>query len=645
MLAYFDEALPVGLSTDASNIGLGAVPYHIYPDGTERPIQYASKTLNSAERNYAQIEKEALAIIFGVKKFQKFLYGRHFHLRTDHKPLVKIFGPHNETSGTALGRLQRWALYLGSFDYEIQHRPGLENATADSLSRLPIAETSPTIDGSVLKLHDEVLSSVPVQSDEIARKTARDVQLSQVFRYIQDGWPEITKPDNRDALKPYYDRKDELTTQNGCILWGLRVVISPGLRERVMALLHKTHTGIVKTKAVARGRVWWPSIDKDIEELCKSCCACAEISKDPAKAPLHSWEYPDTPWSRIHVDFAGPFFGHMWLLYVDAYSKYAGVIRMNCTDGPETIEKLINLFAQFGLPKQIVSDNGAQFTSADFEELAKRYGIQHIRSAPYHPATNGEAERFVQTFKRAMKAMANDPRPLTERVQIFLLGYQTAPHSTTGRPPAELLFNRNIRAPIDLVLPDTRRKPLQAQAAQQRAHESAQDVGEFDVGDLVFARWYHGLSKWRAGEIIRRTGPLSYDVQVGNELILKHVDQLIRRRSHPPARTFNEELAEEDRGAIEESGRNRRERPELETQPVQPPISQVSEPPPNRPGETSETPEPLTRNAAKQEKADPALNRQVIPSTRQLRARGKVKPRTRFDEEYSGLGSKKTATK
>ena len=296
---------------------------------------------------------------------------------------------------------------------------------------------------------------------------------------------------------------------------------------------------------------------------------------------------------------------------------------MNRIDGQETIEKLINHFAQFGLPKQIVSDNGVQFTSANFDEFVKRYGIQHIRSAPYHPATNREAERFVQTFKRALKAMVNNPRFLTQRVQIFLFGYRTAPHSTTGRPPAELLFNRNIRAPIDLVLPKTRRKPLQAQAAQQRAHDSASDERDFNEGDLVFARWYHGPSKWRAGEVIERTGPLSYDVQVGNELVHKHVDQLLNRRAYPPARAFNEEIAEENGGAIKESERNQKERPELQMQSVQPAISQASDPPPNEPAETLKPPEESTRSPFKQKNVDSAPNKQVLPPTRQLRAMAK----------------------
>ena len=301
-----------------------------------------------------------------------------------------------------------------------------------------------TLDANVYQLHDKILESVPVKSSEIAAATSHDPILAQVVRFIQDGWPQHDPPDQRESLKPYVDRQHELTTQNGCVLWGLRVVEPSGLRERILDVLHETHTGVVKMKAVARTRVWWPAIDRDIEATAKSCSSCAMIAKDPEKAPLHSWEYPTQPWQRLHVDYAGPFFGRMFLVYVDAHSKYAGVIPMKSTSWEKTIDCLLVLFAQFGLPKQLVSDNGPQFVSDEFQAFLKRYGVQHLRSAPYHPATNGEAERFVQTFKRGLEAMESDTLPLFHKLQLFLLGYRSTAHSTTGRPPAELFFFSEI---------------------------------------------------------------------------------------------------------------------------------------------------------------------------------------------------------
>ena len=119
VLAHYDPQLPVKLAADASAYGIGAVISHQYPDGTERPIAFASRTLTSSERNYAQLEKEALALVYGVKQFHAYLYGRHFVLVTDHKPLMTILSPSHSIPPLAAARLQRWALTLSAYQYDI----------------------------------------------------------------------------------------------------------------------------------------------------------------------------------------------------------------------------------------------------------------------------------------------------------------------------------------------------------------------------------------------------------------------------------------------------------------------------------------------------------------------------------------------
>ena len=138
VLAHFSPDLSLGLGCDASAVGIGAVLFHRYPDGTERPIAYASKSLISAEKNYSQIEREALSIIFGVKKFHKFLYGRPFVLVTDHKPLLTIFGPTKGIPVMSASRLQRWAIILSAYSYSIEYKPTKQHGNADCLSRLPL---------------------------------------------------------------------------------------------------------------------------------------------------------------------------------------------------------------------------------------------------------------------------------------------------------------------------------------------------------------------------------------------------------------------------------------------------------------------------------------------------------------------------
>nr|KAG5695889.1 hypothetical protein BaRGS_017327 [Batillaria attramentaria] len=137
VLVHFDPDKPVGLACDASNVGIGAVLFHRYPDGSERPIASVPKTLAAAERNYSQIHKEALATIYGLRKFYQYLYGRQFILVTDHKPLTALFGPKKGTPLLAANRLARWALWLNQFDYTIEYRKTADHGNADALSRLP----------------------------------------------------------------------------------------------------------------------------------------------------------------------------------------------------------------------------------------------------------------------------------------------------------------------------------------------------------------------------------------------------------------------------------------------------------------------------------------------------------------------------
>ena len=223
-------------------------------------------------------------------------------------------------------------------------------------------------------------------------------------------------------------------------------------------------------KALARNHVWWSGIDKELEALVKSCPDCAAVKQMPAKAPLHPWSWPTKPWERIHLDFAGPFMGKSLLIIVDAYSKWSEVIEMSSTTTAKMITVLRQVFSSYGLPEQIVSDNGPQFSSSEFSEFAKLNGIKHILISPYHPLSNGEAERFVCTFKEAMKAGQNDGMTMFHQLACFLLTYHTIPHSTTGVSPCELMMGRQLQTHWDLLKPDIGKSVRQRQEKQMEQH-------------------------------------------------------------------------------------------------------------------------------------------------------------------------------
>ena len=428
LLVYFQPDLELILASDASDYGVGAVLFHRIADGTEHPIGYVSRSLNSADRGYSTIEKEALAIIFGVKKFNQFLYGRKFTIQTDHKPLEGLFNEQKGVPQQAAPRVQRWALTLAAYEYKIAYKAGETNANADALSRPPLSEIPeyvPMPGETVLLL--EQLDHTPVNSRHIREWTRRDPVLSRVYHFTLNGWPNYTP---EAELHPYLSRKAELTIEDGCVLWGNRVIVPPQGRPQVIAELHEAHPGISRMKALAHGYVWWPSMDKELENAVKSCSQCQLHQKAPQEAPLHPWEWPGQPWSRLHIDYAGPYKGHMYLMVMDAYSKWMDVHIMKSTTSAATIEKLREIFATHGLPENIVSDNGPNFTSAEFEDFLAKNGIKHTKVSPHQPASNGQAERAVRVFKEGMEKMEGGN--MQTKLSGFLLKYRTTPHSTTG---------------------------------------------------------------------------------------------------------------------------------------------------------------------------------------------------------------------
>ena len=315
LLVHYDPEKPLLLSCDASPYGVGAVLSHLMSDAAERPIAYASRTLTPAERNYSQLEKEGLAVVFTVKKFHQYLYGRKVTIMTDHKPLLGLLGADKAVPALAAARIHRWALLLSGYNYELRYRSGESNANADCMSRLPQpSEESSSIRSEVMLV--QVVNS-PVTAKEVKEHTRRDPVLGRVLDFVSDGWPEENS--SADQWHAFRLRKDELSIEDGCVLWGNRVIIPTSLQTLVLKELHVSYPGICRMKALARSYVWWPNMDRVIAESVKECKPCQEHQNMPAKAPLHPWENITQPWTRLHIDFAGPFLGRVFLIMVDAY--------------------------------------------------------------------------------------------------------------------------------------------------------------------------------------------------------------------------------------------------------------------------------------------------------------------------------------
>ena len=529
VLMHYDPALPITLAGDASAYGIGAVISHTLPDGSERPIAFASRTLSDSEKNYAQLEKEALSLVFGVKKFHQYLYGRRFILVTDHKPLMTILGPKKGIPSLAAARLQRWAVLLSAYKYDIKFKSTEAHSNADGLSRLPLTQTTTegqAPEASIFNIAQ--IDCLPVTSTQVQQATRVDPVLGKVLNYTRRGWPASVP----EVLKPFQNRSTELTVEDGCLLWGTRVVIPKKLQGSVLNELHSNHPGIVRMKSLARSYAWWPGMDRCIEDLVKGCIPCQSSKDAPAVAPLHPWIWPTKPWERVHVDFAGPFLGKMFVIMVDANSKWPEVFEMNSTSAENTIAILRHVFSAYGLPQHLVSDNGPQFVSKEFAQFMKANGVKHTRCAPYHPSSNGLAERFVKTFKQAMKAGEHDRTPLKQRLANFLLCYRSTPHATTNRTPSSLFLHREVRTRLDLLKPGCGDYVATRQAQQVRNHDSHAKLRELSVGQEVMARNFRPGSKWVPGTIVERNGPLSYLVKVrSGDHWRRHIDHLRERGS------------------------------------------------------------------------------------------------------------------
>ena len=266
------------------------------------------------------------------------------------------------------------------------------------------------------------------------------------MRFTREGWSQ--KNNNVDVEK-YRKLTDSLSTLHGCLLYGTRVVIPSTLRPQVLKLLHEGHFGIQRMKQLAKTAVYWPNIDNDIVDLCRSCTSYAVHQNRPSKPPIHPWMVPEKPWSRLHLDHAVNFMGSNWLVLVDAYSKYHCIHPTSSISAKSTIDLMEQDFSHFGFPHTIVADNAPCFTSEKFKEFCKEREIIHLTGAPYHPSTNGAAECLVQTFKQALWKSAQLPK---KALLDFLRQYRRTP-TDTGFSFSQQLNGGQIRTKLDAILP------------------------------------------------------------------------------------------------------------------------------------------------------------------------------------------------
>ena len=269
---------------------------------------------------------------------------------------------------------------------------------------------------------------------------------------------------------------------------------------------------MTRMKSLSRMYVWWPGLDKDIEATVSSCHKCQMQQRTPPLAPLQPWSWPTHPWARIHLDFAGPMYGKMFLILIDSHSKWIEVFPTNSATSSTVIKHLRTVFAQFGLLETIVSDNGSCFVSYEFGSFFQANGVKLITAAPYHPATNGLAERALQIVKKGLKKMTEGS--IQTRIARVLSSYQETPQSTTGVSPAELLLGRLPRTRLDLLKPNMANRVESKQYQQKRNHDFTACPRALTQGDKVYVKNFGQGQRCLPGEIVEVTDPVSFMVKL-----------------------------------------------------------------------------------------------------------------------------------
>lgn len=531
-LIHFDPNLQTIITTDASDKGIAGVLSQI-KNGEERTVACVSRTLMPAEQKMSTVEKEALAVYFTVNKFFYYLCCSKFKIRTDCRALVALYGEHRSIPKMSANRLQRWAVFLSTFNYTIEHIKGKNNPVADYMSRMPLETITTTEEAAGRNTYicfTEGQGSWPVNNAEVRKATQEDAELSEVIEIVKNNsWTK--KPS--DELRPYYQKREELYVDHGILMWGHRLVIPKSLRAKMLSEIHTGHFGIQRCKNMARSFVYWPGIDKEIERMVKRCSECL-LNRDEPPQTTDKWPETREVFERVHIDFL-QLRTTMCLILVDSFSKWIEVIPMRTTTAAETEEKLRQIFATFGLPKNVISDNGPQLVSARLEQFFRKNGITHTTSPPFHPASNGAAERQVRTFKNKLKTALIDPRnketSLATLISRFLITYRNT--KNPSKSPAEIVFNRQLRTRLSQI----KEKP---ELTEKSTTQNQKSKREFMKGDYVMVRDYRKLNTktWSPATIKRRTGKNTYLCTLNSGQIWKrHSNQIIsqdRDTAEPP---------------------------------------------------------------------------------------------------------------
>ena len=541
VLGFYDVKKEVTLACDASSSGLGSCLLQ-----EDRPIAYASRSLTEAQKSYAQIEKELLAIVFGAERFNQYIYGKEVTVLTDHKPLINCLKKPIHSSPV---RIQRLLLRLQRYHLKLRYVPGKFLFIPDMLSRAYVTDNKQTDSERVLENEANIMIHTVIRNincseymrNKIIAETASDPVLSQVKLYIHEGWPDKVSNCHENA-KFYWSTRAHLVYNEGLILYLDRIVIPKTLRAEILNRIHEGHQGRERCKILARKSVYWGGMNADIDRIVDGCEPCLLRRNRPPREPLKPHPVPDRAWQKLAIDLF-TIGGIRYQLITDYFSKWIELARVPINAVTNDVIKHLKLvFSRFGIPQTVFSDGDSLYTSHLFKKFCSEYEFNHDYSSAGYPRSNGQVERKIQHIKNIIAKCLKDGSDL----DLALLQYRNTPLSTDIDSPAMLLMNRQLRTKLPCMSrslntkhDSENRELLKSAQCQAKKYFDRNVVNErkmFKNNDLIRYRDNLASSIWKSGQIVKAVNSRSYELVNSEGNIIRRNSCLLitdkTRKSH-----------------------------------------------------------------------------------------------------------------
>lgn len=604
VLRIFDPNLRSTVETDASGFAVGAVLFQTDSNGVSRPVAFTSRKLNSAEKNYPTHEQELLAVVHALKTWRYYLDGSHFIVYTDHDTLR-----HFPTQPKLTRRQARWMELLQEYDFDFKFKRGIDNVVPDALSRRPDYQDPPPPPMSI--------NGLDLQSDSGLRQRLidgyqEDARLAFIYQSCLGG----------KSPASYFLHNGLLYVKRH----GDSLLCIPKSSDLRFLLLHDVHDaaiaghlGFDKTYAALRRFAFWPRMSVDTRQYVESCSSC-QRNKAVRRLPaglLRPLEIPEQRWNTVSMDFVVklPMTARKFdaiTVFVDKLSKQVHFAPSRTTDTAVEVANCFfsNVFRLHGMPSTIVSDRDTKFTSTFWRRLQERLGTKLAMSSSFHPQTDGQSERAIQTLKTMLRGLVNHKQ---DDWDLYLpaaeFAYNNAVHSSTGVSPFFLNHGFHPRVPASLLAPvipsssssldfdsfvsaqqsalaDARKSLLEAQAQQIKHADAHRRPHSYKVGDQVLLSTEHITTAYDSTRpaaslqarffgpftLLQQRSPVSFQVELPPTMRIHdvfHVDRFkpfisspesLGRRSLPPPEpeVINGEVEYEVEAILAHRSRRRR---------------------------------------------------------------------------------------